>query len=366
VYETLLGEDTAAGGYALAHVSREAEASGWAVQSYYQRAVRDRLGGLRLDRSIADLDAHWHRDWSRQKLLVGAGYRYSTDDTEPGRDFTLSPASRTTHLVSGFAQWTGTLQPELHLMLGSKVTWDTFTEWEPHPSARLWWTPTQTQTAWVAISRPVRTPTRVDRDGMFIFGIVDSAGVFVPTGLRGSESVDSEWLLAYEAGYRIQPRSNLSLDAALYFNDYHDLISIPSVPGTFNNAGEGESYGVELAATVRPYDIWDVTAGYAFTEVEHSGPIITFEDRNAPKHIAYARSAVDLAKAWEFDTVVYYVDDIPLSQVPSYTRLDCGLNWRVRSGFEAAVWGHNLLRPGIRELGADFPRGVWAEGKLRF
>jgi outer membrane receptor protein involved in Fe transport len=167
-------------------------------------------------------------------------------------------------------------------------------------------------------------------------------------------------------GYRVRPVPDVLLDAALFFNDYHDLISFSSVFGPANNAGRGESYGIEVAAAVVPVPAWEVQAGYAFTEAHHTGPVITYEDRNAPKHMGFVRSSAAVTDAFELNAVGYYMDEIPISAVDSYFRLDAGFTWQVRPEFELRGWGHNLLEPGIRELGADFPRGAWLEGKLRF
>ena len=40
---------------------------------------------------------------------------------------------------------------------------------------------------------------------------------------RGDNGFDSESLIAYELGYRIQPNGNFSLDVAAFYNDYDKL-----------------------------------------------------------------------------------------------------------------------------------------------
>ena len=48
-------------------------------------------------------------------------------------------------------------------------------------------------------------------------------GLYVPTYL-GNTEIESEALLAYELGYRIQPNPRVSVDVAAFYNDYHNLI----------------------------------------------------------------------------------------------------------------------------------------------
>ena len=46
-----------------------------------------------------------------------------------------------------------------------------------------------------------------------------------PFPIDGGPDFDSEELLAYELGYRVQPFSRLALSLAAYYNDYDDLRS---------------------------------------------------------------------------------------------------------------------------------------------
>ena len=83
-----------------------------------------------------------------------------------------------------------------------------------------------------AVSRAVRTPSRIDRE-------LVNPGVITPGGF------ESEYLLAYELGYRTQPTPNSSLSVNLYYHDYEDIRTVnltpPGVlPARFGNGLEGE------------------------------------------------------------------------------------------------------------------------------
>jgi len=68
------------------------------------------------------------------------------------------------------------------------------------PDARLLWTPTEHQSVWAAVSRAVRTPSRLDQDLQLTDFLV--AGPPIPIFLRvvGSKQFVSEKLIGSEIG----------------------------------------------------------------------------------------------------------------------------------------------------------------------
>ncbi|MDM7915287.1 MAG: TonB-dependent receptor plug domain-containing protein, partial [Candidatus Eisenbacteria bacterium] len=135
-YEVLSGDDEVRGGHVLARLGRDlAGAGSLAAQAYLDRADRERIGGLEVDRITADVDLRHDLRWRRgQELLWGIGYRSTSDRTKPGGDIGLDPADRTIELWSGFLQNTSDFaRDRLHVMLGSKLTRQTFTGFEAQP-----------------------------------------------------------------------------------------------------------------------------------------------------------------------------------------------------------------------------------------
>ena len=102
---------------------------------------------------------------------------------------------------SGFAQDEIALRDRLHLTVGAKLEHNPYTDFEFQPSVRLAWKATDRQTLWSAVSRAVRTPSRLDRDLVFLPG----------------KDFHSEELVAYELGYRTQPAERLSLSIAAFY-----------------------------------------------------------------------------------------------------------------------------------------------------
>jgi len=99
---------------------------------------------------------------------------------------------------------------------------------EVQPSARLLWTPGNLYSLWGSISRAVRTPARVDRD--WLYRITEPASTDTPVVLEisGNREADSEKLIAWESGLRFQPTDRFWADAAIFYHQYEDLISVRS------------------------------------------------------------------------------------------------------------------------------------------
>ncbi|HEY9421240.1 MAG TPA: TonB-dependent receptor [Thermoanaerobaculia bacterium] len=356
------------GGNILGRWSRSlSEASDLELQVYYD--VTDRLTpnffGERRDTFDIDFQ-HRHNFNSRHDLIWGGGYRVSRDDVMNSREVAFLPAEDTQELFSAFVQDEIVINPRLRMILGSKFEHQETTGFEVQPSARFAWTPTERRTIWGAVSRAVRTPTRLDQDIRF----------FTPTGetlVRGDEDFQSEELIAYELGYRIQPRPEVFLDAAVFYHDYDQLRSqerspTPTgLPIVLGNALNAETWGLEVRAQYEPIPHWRLHAGYALFEKDLSldpgstDPTGGAGEGNDPRHRFTLRSYVDLPGRFELDGMVRYVSRLPRPVVPSYTALDLRLGWRASDRLNLSLVGQNLLDESHPEFGAPTPRRVEIE-----
>ena len=83
--------------------------------------------------------------------------------------------------------------------MGTKLEHNDYTGFEVEPSARLQWNVTPKQMLWAAVSRAVRTPSRIDVD------LSEPGPGHLLTILQGGRSAyTSESVIAYELGYRAQ------------------------------------------------------------------------------------------------------------------------------------------------------------------
>jgi iron complex outermembrane recepter protein len=350
-------------------------------QTYYDRTHRDVvIFSEQRDTFDADFQNHF-RLFRRNAVVWGLGYRLTSDQTGVTPAVSLQPASRTVNLFSGFLQDEITVvENRLRLTLGSKLEHNDYTGWEFQPGGRLLWTPATNHTAWASVTRAVRTPSRAEDD----VRINAVALVGAPVTLRGNRAIESEKVIAYELGYRVQPMRQLSFDIALFYNEYEDLRTlefVPPPPGfaaaqTARNKMDGETYGVELAANWQPLDWWHFRGSYTFLQIELHRRSSSNNRANeniegqSPEHQFGVHSGIDLPWNIELDAGLRYVDALPALSVPSYFSFDARLAWRPFKNFEVAIVGRNLLddrhpefRPTtIRTLPTQVERTVY--GKL--
>ncbi|MGH8562809.1 MAG: TonB-dependent receptor domain-containing protein [Gammaproteobacteria bacterium] len=358
------------------------ERSDLTLQLYYDRTHRNDPRTISEDLDTYDVDfQHRFPLGERHDIVWGLGYRLIEDDVSNGPIVAFLPPQVSRQWFSGFVQDEMALMKDrLHLTIGTKIEHNDYTGFEFQPSGRLAWRLSEQQTLWSAISRAVRTPSRVDRE---LFQPVSP-----PFLIAGGPDFDSEELLAYELGYRVQPFSRLALSLAAYYNDYDDLrsqeqVSPPmALPVIVANGLEGESYGAELTADYRVTDWWRLRAGYTELRIDlRPKPDSTdttqgSNESNDSKHYFSLRSLLDLPGRWELDAAFRYVSRIDNQQVPAYGELDVRLGWRPSPELEFSMVGQNLLHDEHAEFGAlttlgeitrrEIERGVFAKLLWRF
>jgi iron complex outermembrane receptor protein len=344
------GRTVARGGNALGRWTRTlSEGSDLQLQVYYDRSWRDFGSGLTEDLSTYDLDGqHRFQLGRRQEVVWGLSARLMHDDTRSDTSFAFVPATRTLQLYGGFVQDEIALSGDrLRLSLGSKFEHNSYTGFEVQPSARLAWTPAPHHTVWAAVSRAVRTPSRIDRD-FFLF-LAPSVPVLV------GGNIQSEKLVAYELGWRAQPRPRVSLSVSTFYNVYDDLRTAEAgppptgIPIMLGNGLKGHAYGAELAAVYQVSDRWRLRGGYTFLKKDLSLKPGSTDlnggrgEGNDPEHQFLIQSSADLPGRLELDAVLRFVDVLPAPRTPSYAGLDLRLGWNATEHLELAVVGQNLL-----------------------
>ena len=101
----------------------------------------------------------------RHAIVVGGEYRLVSDDLVNNANiFRLVPAARTVGVLDVFAQDTWAILDNVKLTLGSKLEQSTYSGVDLLPSVRLGWAVSNRTFLWAAISRAVRTPSRLDRE----------------------------------------------------------------------------------------------------------------------------------------------------------------------------------------------------------
>jgi iron complex outermembrane recepter protein len=339
-----------------------ADQSDLRIQMYYD-GTRRRIPetfGENLHTYDFDLQ-HRFQILDRHDVVWGAGYRHIWDEVRNSPALAFIPEKLSLHFASFFVQDEIALMPErLYLTLGSKFEHNHYTGFEYQPNARLMWRVTERQAVWGAVSRAVRTPSRIDRH-FFVPGEP-------PHTIAGGPNFGSEELLAYEIGYRVQPHRRWSVSMAAFHHLYDDLRSVePGPPAVIANGLEGETYGLEFEASLELSGWWRLKGGYTYLEKDirlkpWSRDINQGRAEGSdPKHLFKLRSFMDLPGRLELDAGLRYVDTLHafsagrMGSVPNYVEVDLRLGWWASENLEFSVIGQNLAHRRHPEFGFPSP-----------
>ena len=343
----------------------------WTFQTYYDNYMRSDLLQTEIDRTF-DVDFQYRfLVGDRHKITCGGGFRhidsYFAGGDELGNWFPTPYEA--TNYVSQFVQdEIAIVEDRLTFTIGSKLEEDPYTGLEYQPTARLIWTPDHRHSLWGAVSRAVRTPSRLEEQGAISLLPTPSDPLAIVPRISGQEGLMSEAVVAYELGYREQTTDQFSWDVATFYNVYDHIIIGPQTgdpfvemapldphivaPLLYTSEAGANTYGVEFSGTYAVSKQWRITGQYTLFEMHmFDDPSNDYQDED-PKNQIYVRSSWDLRENLDFDMTVRYVDRLVADQVPSYLTMDLRLAYRPRKHLELAVVGQNLLQPTIKSITA--------------
>jgi iron complex outermembrane receptor protein len=199
----------------------------------------------------------------------------------------------------------------------------------------------------------------------------------------------SERAIVYEAGYRAQRGERFLFDAALFQNEYTNLLSLePGLPfaetdgiGTrtvlpilFGNGIRGRVRGVELAADVRITNAWRMHGSYSFLDMDLDAQPDSLDRTTAastegasPRHRGLIRSSLTFGDV-QLDAIWRRVSSLPAQAVPAYSSFNARAAWRPWAPLEFAIVGRDLLQDHHAEFGGgtEVERSVYGEVAWRF
>jgi iron complex outermembrane recepter protein len=190
--------------------------------------------------------------------------------------------------------------------------------------------------------------------------------------IEGSPNLKAEQLRDFELGYRDQVGKRLSLDLSVFRSYYRRLetseygtpflVATPGpphqiLPLILGDDAHARTYGGEVSATWNVMNRWRITPGLGLIHMN------TFPDPSSPdarpaasagdtpKHQFQLRSSFSPRRNLDWDTSLYFVGQVRTGNIPSDTRLDTRLGWRITEQIELSIAGQNLLRPRHAESG---------------
>ena len=326
------------------------------VQAYYDHinvSVPDNFAN-QLD--TYDIQAQHNFSLGDHQIVWGGGYRVLRDDfptvLTAEQQVQFVPQRRTFKLWNLFLQDSFSFTGKLKLIAGIKIEDEPYTGVELMPNARLAWAITDTSLLWVAASRAVRVPSRLDRD------VTQRVGSLLAIAGGDMQPVK---VTAYELGYRAQPLTDLSFSISAFYNVYPNLRSAEPTNGnfplTFENGMKGKTYGVEFWANYRVADWWRLTAGANWLHKDLrfkpgssglGGLQIAGDD---PKYQLSLRSAMDLGRHVTLNADLRRIGALPAPPSPAYVELNARIAWEASDQLEISLTGSNLLHAYHTEFG---------------
>ena len=348
------------------------------LQTYYDHTWRDFRNKFTEDLKTYDID--WQNRFQlgqRHTITYGLGFRLMNHQVTNLELFGFFPAYKSLFLYSGFLQYeVMVIKERLRFTIGSKVEHNSYTAFQYQPNARLTFTPNKNQTIWAAASRAVRNPSRIDRE--FAVSLFQNFPI-----IMGSDSFQSETVMAYELGWRSQLFKKLSVSVSTFYNNYDNIRSAEPGPPPFNypitfaNGVKGSTYGAELSLSSQVTDWWHLRGGYTFLKKE----LVVKNDSkdlnkgtaesNDPQNQFLIQSTIDLPHQIQFSTVLRYVDQLPKPVVPYYVGLDVRIGLKLTKYLEFNIVGQNLLYDTHAEFIASTPprkieRSIYGKITCRF
>jgi iron complex outermembrane recepter protein len=380
---TFANRGSISGGNILGRWTHDFGNSSTSLQMYFDNTNISENSLFTDHQNVFDIDfQHSFHPTDSQVFIWGVGYRSIGDNNDSSFVVSLLPNHTTLNQFSGFAQdEISFLDKRVQLTVGSKLEHNDFTGAEVEPNARILWNITPNQSVWTAVSRAVRTPALTERGLALVSAVIPPGGPGNPTPLpaeavvHGSDQFQSEDLLAYEVGYRIQVATNVSADIATFYNNYTHLRSaepgVPSletnpapvhlvVPFVASNKMHGGTYGAELFTEYKVIPRWKVAGSYSYLQMDirkdatSLDPTADNPSMSSPRHQFYVRSSLDVFRHLEHDFTVRYVDDLPGLNIPSYYSVDTHFSYGLPQGLELSIGSQNLLNHQHLEFLPDF------------
>lgn len=340
--------------------SRLRDGSPYRVQAYYDLQAREEALTFHNRASAFDLQfTHEPPMPAGQQLLWGGGVRRGNDNNQTTPFIRFDPEERSLSWANVFVQHQLDLGRRWQLTSGVKAERNSYTGLEWLPSLRLAYQHRNGASTWVAASRAVRAPARIDREFYFPGN--------PPFVIAGGAGFESETANVVEIGHRGQAGPGLTYSLTAFRQNYHDLRAGRGTPAVVANRISGFSQGIEAWAQWQPLQNARLSLGYLGVRKKlhfddaPSDPVSIRNLGNDPQQQWKVRAQFDLPHRTELDVFVRRIGTLPDPRVPSYTVADLRLGWQATPALELSLIARNVFDREHLEFndGSEFGRGIF-------
>lgn len=343
------------------HVDEQRELQ---IQSYFD-SYRRNTNATDSRTQTFDLDMQYRFPLlERHEILWGMNGRYYEQRAINTLNSEFLPPDYSEELYSFFIQDEIILVPERwRLTLGVKLEYTELTRWESQPSIRLLWTPNEQRALWAAISKAVRIPDWARTRGQIKIYHADERSplpfpVYYHISPPENDELKSEYLTAYELGWRETFSEQVLFDATIFMHEYDKLAYFTALPtpeirpdgaafaGSYLNQESWNSYGAELALNWQASDTLQFQAAYSYL----NNMVGRTSAKTAPKHQIVLGTHWQFVPDWQTNVWLRRNSSVPnnpniigLDEIDAYTELDVRLAWQYKKNIEFSVVGRNLL-----------------------
>lgn len=380
------------------------------LQGYYNFQERSDFGTKMTAKTLSVEASQFVKatDWA--DIVWGLTWRRSEDESVASRGYSFAPDEFSGEWMSGYAQAEFEPLPDTwRIILGARAEKTPYTDWEFQPSLRTIWLGDDDWSVWGAVSRAVRSPTRIETSLNAAIDTVEPFSEYNPSPLpvdiylRSYPDYAAEDLIAYEAGFRKGWDDGSSLDIALYQHAYEKLVSLQGEPpeilyaevapgiqapvrvnwiySMVNSDLGNRTTGVEVAYERDLTNWWSASLtgdwrdfDLKYDRVNPNDPDDVVSYGDWPNWQVSLRNDFELGPDLDASVWVRHVSELDLGSAESYTDLDVRLSWQATDHAEFSLIGRNLIEPSRNEMVVTIhpspsqyvPRSVMARASFRF
>jgi len=256
--------------------------------------------------------------------------------------------------LSAYLQDSISLTDSIEVSIGTKFEENDLAGTGFQPGVRASWLANDSNVFWAGYSKAHRQPSLRER-----YTTLTPAKVWIPNPLlpgggvwsniqfEGDESLDREEIDAYEIGWRSRPDENLLIELSSYYYDTKNAVLASQTSVNAYEAKDAKSYGGELSIDWDISSVWNLRGGYSLARGEIEGE----RNYDFPEQTASLTSRFAYSDNLTLVQSLYYSDETQIPSdynpitIPSHLRLDLGIVWEPRDGWEIGLFGRDLLEP---------------------